>query len=161
MKIRHKYKAMPTTVDNIRFDSKKEAQYYRELVARQKLGDVVFFLRQVPFHLPGGVVFRCDFQEFLSDGTVQFIDVKGYRTKQYIMKKKNCSVPNPMNTRSNKQLLMGHSITHTKNYQKSVGINNAHCEHDRLVQKMKVRKMMHSTPFKSRVVGRPRDGYDK
>ena len=86
--IKHKFKAQPTNIDGIRFDSKKEAKYYQELLIRQRVGDVVFFLRQVPFHLPGGVVFRCDFQEFLNDGTVRFIDVKGYRTKEYIIKKK-------------------------------------------------------------------------
>lgn len=64
--------------------------------------------------------------------------------------KKECNVPNPMNTRSNKELLFGHSITHSKNYQKSVGIGNARCEHDRLVRKMKERGMEHKSPFKTR-----------
>jgi len=66
-------------------------------------------------------------------------------------KEKSCNVKNPMNTRSNKQLLLGHSITHTKNYQKSVGVGNAKCEHDRLVKKMKQRGMTHKSPFKSNI----------
>jgi len=49
---------------------------------------VLFFLRQTPFHLPGGVTYRVDFQEFHSDGSVHFIDVKGVRTKSFIAKKK-------------------------------------------------------------------------
>ena len=85
---RHKFHAKPTEINGIRFDSKKEALYYQNLLLRVKGGDVVFFLRQVPFHLPGGVVYRVDFQEFHGDGTVHFVDVKGMRTKGYIMKKK-------------------------------------------------------------------------
>jgi Protein of unknown function (DUF1064) len=38
--------------------------------------------------LPGGVTYRVDFQEFHSDGSVHFIDVKGVRTKSFISKKK-------------------------------------------------------------------------
>ena len=85
---RHKFNARPTTTDGIRFDSKKEAAYYRELKLRQQAGDVVFFLRQVPFHLPGGVTYRVDFVVFASDGTVAFVDVKGMRTAQYKAKKR-------------------------------------------------------------------------
>jgi prepilin-type processing-associated H-X9-DG protein len=51
-------------------------------------GEVVFFLRQVPFHLPGGVVYRCDFQVFWADGHVSFEDAKGHRTKDFIRNKK-------------------------------------------------------------------------
>ena len=43
---------------------------------------------QVPFHLPGNVKYVVDFQVFMTDGTVKFIDVKGHRTPQYIAKKK-------------------------------------------------------------------------
>lgn len=86
--IRHKYSAQKTELDGIRFDSKKEARYYQELKLRKMAGEVVFFLRQVPFHLPGNTVYRCDFQEFWSDGTVHFIDVKGMQTKEFIRAKK-------------------------------------------------------------------------
>lgn len=85
---KHKFNAVPTKVDNIHFASKKEARYYEQLKILQKAGDVVFFLRQVPFDLPGGVKYRVDYQEFRKDGTVHFIDVKGFKTDKYIMKKK-------------------------------------------------------------------------
>jgi len=85
---RHKFKAVPTERDGYRFDSKKEAWYYDALLMRQNARDIVFFLRQVPFHLPGNVTYRGDFQEFWADGTVHFVDVKGHRTQQYIAKKK-------------------------------------------------------------------------
>ena len=84
----HKFRAKPTEADGIRFDSKKEARFYQELKLRQQAGNIVFFLRQVPFHLPGGVTYRVDFQVFDAEGNVRFIDVKGHRTKQYIDKKK-------------------------------------------------------------------------
>ncbi len=85
---RHKYGAIRTERDSIKFASKKEAHYYDQLKLLVKSGIVLFFLRQVPFHLPGGVTYRCDFQEFHSDGSVRFVDVKGMMTKQFIDKKK-------------------------------------------------------------------------
>ena len=94
----HKYNAKPTHVDGIRFDSKKEAQRYRELKIRRDSedGDVLFFLRQVPIHLPGGVVLRIDFLEFHRDGSVHFTDSKGMRTQQYILKKKQVEALYPV-----------------------------------------------------------------
>ena len=85
---RHKFNAVKTELDGINFDSKKEAKYYIELKLRIKSGEVIFFLRQVPFDLPGKVKYRIDFQEFHSDGTVHFVDVKGKKTDMYIAKKK-------------------------------------------------------------------------
>jgi len=83
-----KYNNVRTELDGIKFDSKKEAKYYLDLKIRVKSGEVVFFLRQVPFDLDGNVKYRVDFQEFHADGTVHFIDVKGMRTAMYILKKK-------------------------------------------------------------------------
>ena len=70
------------------FDSIKEAKYYDQLLLRQKAGEVVTFLRQVPFHLPGGTVYRADFLIFLSDGQVEVVDVKGMKTDTYKIKKR-------------------------------------------------------------------------
>ena len=86
--MKHKYNAIKTECDGIKFDSKKEAQYYRDLKLRKAVGEVIQYLRQVPFHLPGGVRYIVDFMEFHSDGTVHFVDVKGMQTKDFIMKKK-------------------------------------------------------------------------
>ena len=85
---KHKFNAVKTELDGINFDSKTEAKYYTELKFRMKAGEVIFFLRQVPFDLPGKVKYRIDFQEFHSDGTIHFIDVKGKKTDIYIAKKK-------------------------------------------------------------------------
>lgn len=58
-----KYHNLPTEADDIKFHSKLEAKYYVELDFRRKAGDLLYFLRQVPFHLPGGVIYRVDFLE--------------------------------------------------------------------------------------------------
>ena len=87
-RLRHKYNAQPATRDGYRFDSKKEARRYDELVLLRKAGEVVIFLRQVPFHLPGGVVLRLDFVVFWASGEVSFEDVKGMKTEQYKAKKR-------------------------------------------------------------------------
>lgn len=84
----HKYHAVRTEYDGIKFDSKKEAKYYLDLKLRKYAGEIIQFLRQVPFHLPGNVVYRVDFLEFHSDGSVHFVDVKGMQTKDFILKKK-------------------------------------------------------------------------
>ena len=75
-------------MDNLRFPSKKEAEYYKKLKADRESGSVVFFLMQVPIHLPGGIRYLCDFEVFYADGTVEFIDVKGFETKEFKLKKK-------------------------------------------------------------------------
>ncbi len=85
---RHKFHAIQTEVNGIKFPSKKEAKYYQELLLRQKAKDIVFFLYQVPFHLPGGVKYFCDFQVFHTNGTISFIDTKGFKTPTYKAKKK-------------------------------------------------------------------------
>ena len=87
-RFQHKFHAQPTELDGIKFASKKEAQYYADLKLRQAAGIVLFFLRQVPFHLPGIIRYVCDFAEFLADGQVRFVDVKGYKTDMYRLKRK-------------------------------------------------------------------------
>ena len=92
---KHKYNATPTRVDGIRFDSQKEARYYSELKLRQQAGEILCFLRQVPIHLPGGTKLVIDFQEFHSDGTVHFVDVKGVMTDVFKIKKREVETQYP------------------------------------------------------------------
>jgi hypothetical protein len=87
-KVRHKFHAVQTECDGIKFSSKKEARYYQALKLRVAAGQVVFFLRQVPIHLPGGVKMVVDFQEFLADGTVRFVDTKGVETESFKAKRR-------------------------------------------------------------------------
>lgn len=86
--IKHKFGAVQTVTDGIKFSSKKEARYYGNLKLRKAAGEVVQFLRQVPFHLPGGVKLVVDFVEFRSDGTCHFIDTKGVETESFKAKRR-------------------------------------------------------------------------
>jgi hypothetical protein len=76
------------TADGILFDSIKECERYKELKLLQEQGVIVFFLRQVPFDLPGGIKWRCDFLVFWADGEVSVEDVKGHATEMYKLKKR-------------------------------------------------------------------------
>lgn len=87
-KLTHKYNAKKTELDNIKFDSKLESRYYKYLKDLQLLNEVVFFLRQVPFHLPGGVKYVVDFQVFYKNGDIEFVDVKGIDTAMSKAKRK-------------------------------------------------------------------------
>lgn len=86
--LKHKYGAVRTERDGRKFDSKMEAAYYQQLKLRQSSGDVIFFLSQVPFHLPGNIKYVADFVVFLEDGNIEFIDVKGKDTPMSIAKRK-------------------------------------------------------------------------
>jgi dsDNA-binding SOS-regulon protein len=92
----HKYSAQRTERDGFKFDSKKEATYYDKLVKFQEAGELLFFLRQVPFHLEGNVRVVVDFMEFWADGTVRIVDVKGYRTPSYKRNKKQVEARYPV-----------------------------------------------------------------
>ena len=79
--IKHKYKAISTSVDDIRFDSKLEASYYQHLKLLQRSDIIHHFHRQVAFDLPGGVKYICDFLVFYlqPDSYCEYVDVKGMK----------------------------------------------------------------------------------
>lgn len=85
--LKHKYHAKPTEVDNIKFSSKLEARYYGQLKLLQQAGEILFFLRQTPLHLPGNIRYVVDFVEFWApknedQGDVIFTECKGCMTPQ-------------------------------------------------------------------------------
>jgi hypothetical protein len=86
--VRHKFKAVRCEKDDIKFPSKAEKRYYETLKILQRSGEIVFFLRQPRFDLPGGVKYIADFQIFWANGEVEFIDVKGYDTPNSKSKRK-------------------------------------------------------------------------
>jgi hypothetical protein len=86
--IKHKFHAKPTDRDGIKFASRKEARYYDQLLLAKQSGDLLFFLRQVPFHLPGNTKYVVDFVLFWADQNVEFVDVKGHQTEMFKLKKK-------------------------------------------------------------------------
>lgn len=91
-----KYNAQPTEADGIRFDSKAEARYYLRLKARVEAGEVLYFHRQVPIHLPGNTRYVVDFQEFHADGSVHYVDVKGVETQTFRLKKRQVEALYPI-----------------------------------------------------------------
>ena len=86
---RAKYGNQITYVDGIRFDSKREARYYEQLKLRRAAGEVSYWLRQVPVHLPGGTRYILDFLVFFTDCRApDYVDVKGRQTKEFKIKKR-------------------------------------------------------------------------
>lgn len=86
--LKHKYNAKPQKIDNMHFDSKKEANYFGQLKLLEKAGEILFFLRQTAFDLPGNIKYRCDFVEFWKNGDIKFVDIKGYDTPMSRLKRK-------------------------------------------------------------------------
>lgn len=68
---------------------------------------------------------------------------------------------NPLNTRSNQQLLLAHSLTHTRDRQLAIGINQSRSEHAFLVNKMRQRGLKHRSPFVAKVTQKQVDAYRK
>ena len=93
---RHKFNAVQTEVGGIKFPSKKEAAYYADLKLLQRSGELLFFLRQVPFDLPGNVKYRLDFMEFWADGRIEFSDTKGLDTPLSKTKRKQVEALYPV-----------------------------------------------------------------
>lgn len=94
-----KYHSRKTVVDGQKFDSKKEARRYQELLLLEKAGVIKNLSRQVKFVLipsqrdeNGKVVEReCSYKaDFTYEEGIKTVveDVKGYRTKEYIIKRK-------------------------------------------------------------------------
>ena len=87
-KRRSKYRANKVSVDGHTFDSQKEADYYCELKIRLKSGEINGFCLQPIFILAPGLKYKADFIIFNKDNSTEVIDVKGFKTKEYIDKKK-------------------------------------------------------------------------
>ena len=95
----NKYNAKKVETDGIIFDSKKERDKYLELLLLQKAGEVVSFDLQPQFILQEGyrgkdgkwvrpITYRADFRVRYSDGREVVLDSKGFRTKDYRLKRK-------------------------------------------------------------------------
>jgi hypothetical protein len=78
---RAKFGNVVVVVDGMRFPSKLEAKCYEYHKLRVKWGEVSWFIRQAPFHLTGGVIYRADFLAVLTQGGVEVTDSKGYDTQ--------------------------------------------------------------------------------
>ena len=78
--ISHKFHAKPTEFGGRTYPSKAQARYAQELELRKRAGEVLFWLEEVPFGLPGGIKYRLDFLEFWANGEVHCVEVKGMDT---------------------------------------------------------------------------------
>jgi hypothetical protein len=90
-----KYRNKPQEIDGIRFDSKAEAKRYGELMIRQKAGEITDLKVHPPYWLTVNGIEICkyvgDFAYWTNDGDDrQYIleDVKGVKTRLYMLKKK-------------------------------------------------------------------------
>ena len=87
-KKKSKYRANKVSVDGHTFDSQKEADYYCELKLKLQAKQINGFCLQPTFILAPSLKYKADFIVFNKDGSTEVIDVKGYKTKEYIAKKK-------------------------------------------------------------------------
>lgn len=98
LKHQSKYNAKKIRIDGITFDSKAEAKRYTELIMLQKSGVISDLQRQVEFtliptqYIDGKCVerackYKADFV-YTEDGKRIVEDVKGQKTKDYIIKRK-------------------------------------------------------------------------
>lgn len=96
---KNKYNAVKTEVNGIVFDSKKEADYYSNLLLLKKAGIVESFIMQKDFTLQDAFTrengerikatrYRADFVVRYKNGIEEVVDVKGVKTRVYINKKK-------------------------------------------------------------------------
>lgn len=91
-----KYKAKPTEVDGIRFDSQREARRYQELKLMERAGEIERLTLQPSFELRSAVselrigAYVADFRYYdHRTGETITEDAKGFRTALYRWKKKH------------------------------------------------------------------------
>lgn len=93
---RNKYGNTKTTIDGIKFDSKIEAAYYKDLKILKKAGEIIDFKCQPEFVLQEGyrdhdkkwirpIKYRADFAVYWDGGT-EIVDVKGVETATFKIK---------------------------------------------------------------------------
>lgn len=89
-KFENKYKSVPTEVNGITYHSKLEGKYAFELNARKLAGEIKDWERQVKIALDinGRHIanYYVDFLVHHLDGTMEYIEVKGFETEVWRMK---------------------------------------------------------------------------
>ena len=95
----NKYNARKTTVCGRTFDSKREAEWYMMLREKQRLGKIKHIECQPTYTLLEGfrdnqgkphkpITYTPDFLVEYDDGRREVIEVKGVRTRDYVLRKK-------------------------------------------------------------------------
>lgn len=101
--MKSKYNAQKTIFDGIKFDSKKESEYYKTLLLLKRaanISDRVINIELQPrfdysieYKANDNVFkkkafYKADFKVFYADGRISIVDVKGFKTATYKRKKK-------------------------------------------------------------------------
>lgn len=95
----NKYNARKTTVCGRTFDSKREAEWYMMLREKQRLGEIKHLECQPTYTLLEGfrdnqgkqqkpITYTPDFLVEYDDGQREVIEVKGVKTRDYLLRKK-------------------------------------------------------------------------
>ena len=95
----NKYHARKTTVGGRTFDSKREAEVYLELLAQKQAGEIIRIGLQPQYTLLEGfkdntgrkqrpITYTADFFVTYANGRSEVIEVKGVRTRDYLLRKK-------------------------------------------------------------------------
>lgn len=96
---RSKYFSKKVIIDGIKFDSKKEGEYYQKLKTLEKEGKIKNLELQKEYELQPSfkinnktrrkTTYRADFSYITTeDDKIHVVDVKGFRTEVYRLKKK-------------------------------------------------------------------------
>ena len=95
----NKYNARKTTVCGHTFDSRREAEIYLDLLSRKQAGEVLRIELQPQYTLLAEfkdntgknqkpITYTADFLVTYADGHSEVIEVKGMRTRDYLLRKK-------------------------------------------------------------------------
>lgn len=95
----NKYNARKTTVCGRTFDSKREAEVYLELLAQKQAGEIIRIAFQPQYTLLSAfkdnegkkqraITYTPDFLVEYDDGRREVIEVKGVKTRDYLLRKK-------------------------------------------------------------------------
>lgn len=95
----NKYNARKTVMCGHEFDSKREAEIYLDLLSRKQVGEIVRIGLQPSYTLLAGfrdnqgnkqraITYTADFFVTYADGRAEVIEVKGVRTRDYLLRKK-------------------------------------------------------------------------
>lgn len=97
-KRQNKYNAKKMVVDGHTFDSQAEAEYYAYLMKAKHEGVIESFILQPVYELQPkfkkhgklfrAITYKADFEVIQTDGKVVTIDVKGFETSDFKLKKK-------------------------------------------------------------------------
>lgn len=96
---KNKYNARKTTVCRHTFDSRREAEIYLDLLSRKQAGEIVRIGFQPSYTLLAAfkdnqgnrqkaITYTADFFVAYADGRNEVIEVKGVRTRDYLLRKK-------------------------------------------------------------------------